>query len=198
MFGWLKFNKTKPILHDTSEEIFLNNEGTAFYPLQCDPFIYAQSLDSIRQILLRWIKQDRVEVDGVSSRIEGTVSYLLYTFDLKLLPHDVYLSRLLEIIKDTDLNKSGSRLMDAVVLINTTIPIEVLECLKGKFLYSMLYAFPPNLTGEETKPTKEMWLAALEIVPWAPLILLIQELMMLEDMGEHFTPAPIVPPATAS
>ena len=88
--------------------------------------------------------------------------------------------------------------MDAVVLINTTMPIEVLECLKGKFLYSMLYALPPNLTGEETKPTKEMWLAALEIVPWAPLILLIQELMMLEDMGEHFTPAPIVPPATTS
>lgn len=208
MFGWFKKKEKEPEeVPDTSEEIYLDASGSCFYPLTCDPFIYSQSLDSIRQLLLRWIKQDRSDVDGMSIKFEGTISYLLFNFDLKLLPYDVYLSQLLTIVHDTDLNKSGNRLMDTIALINTIIPQEALDCFKGKFLYSMLYGLPPALTDDNLRPTKAMWIRALDTVPWAPFILLIQELMMMEAVGEPYTPvtigAPAVPvppevPATAS
>jgi len=202
MFGWLFKKKEEEVILDTSDEIYLNNDGSSFYPLTCDPYIYSQSLESIRVILLRWIKQDRMAVDNLAIKMEGTISYLLYTFDLKLLPYDIYLSNLLDIIHDTELNKSGNRLLDAIALIHTTVPTEMLECFKGKFLYSMLYSLPPTLSDGNARPTKEMWLHALDVVPWAPFILIIQELIALELSNEsHVTTiigSPIQEQPTAS
>ena len=97
-----------------------------------------------------------------------------------MVPHAVYLDNLLQIIADDEISHGGSRLLDAIVLIHTVVPTEVIETFKGKFLYGMLY----GLSNAENKlPTKEMWVYALAVVPWIPFIIIIQEIMSLESMS---------------
>ena len=176
MFNFFK----KPPLLDTSDTIYLDQNGTSFFSLECDPALYAQGLNSIRTILANWIKEDRAIAADTALSIEGTVSYLLNNIDVKMLPHAIYLDNLLQIIADDEINRGGSRLLDAIVLIHTVVPTEVIETFKGKFLYGMLY----GLSNIDDKfPTKDMWVYALAIVPWIPFIVIIQEIMSLESMG---------------
>ena len=43
--------------------------------------------------------------------------------------------------------------------------------------------------GDGVLPTKEMWINALKVVPWIPFIVLIQEILSLEALGDVATSA---------
>lgn len=177
----LFFKKPTPEIKDTTDKIYLTKDGKSFYELSCDPVLYAQGLKSIRTILVNWIAEDRAIANSTAIDIKGTVSYLLNTLDLKMVPHAVYLEQLINIITDDAVNRGGSRLLDAIALIYTVVPTEVIECFKGKFLYGMLYGL--SNTNQNVLPTKEQWLHALAMVPWIPFIIIIQEILLTEYLG---------------
>lgn len=181
-----KKSKPKPVLNDTTDIIYLSEDGSSFYELTCDPVLYAQGLISIRTILSNWIAEDRAVATSTALAPQGTVSYLLNNLDIKMVPHAIYLEQLINIIRDNEVNRSGSRLLDAIALIHTVVPTEVIQCFKGKFLYGMLYGLSDI---DQTLPTKEQWVHALAVLPWIPFILIIQEIMSVENIGPNATSA---------
>lgn len=181
-----KKSKPKPVLNDTTDIIYLSEDGSSFYELTCDPLLYAQGLMSIRTILANWIAEDRAVATSTALAPQGTVSYLLNNLDIKMVPHAIYLEQLINIIRDNEVNRSGSRLLDAIALIHTVVPTEVIQCFKGKFLYGMLYGLSDI---DQTLPTKEQWVHALAVLPWIPFILIIQEIMSVENIGPNATSA---------
>lgn len=181
-----KKSKPKPVLNDTTDIIYLSEDGSSFYELTCDPLLYAQGLVSIRTILANWIAEDRAVATSTALSPDGTVSYLLNNLDIKMVPHAIYLEQLINIIRDNEVNRSGSRLLDAIALIHTVVPTEVIQCFKGKFLYGMLYGLSDI---DQTLPTKEQWVHALAVLPWIPFILIIQEIMSIENIGPNATSA---------
>lgn len=181
-----KKSKPKPVLNDTTDIIYLSEDGSSFYELTCDPLLYAQGLVSIRTILANWIAEDRAVATSTALSPDGTVSYLLNNLDIKMVPHAIYLEQLINIIRDNEVNRSGSRLLDAIALIHTVVPTEVIQCFKGKFLYGMLYGLSDI---DQTLPTKEQWVHALAVLPWIPFILIIQEIMSVENIGPNATSA---------
>ena len=181
-----KKSKPKPRLNDTTDIIYLSEDGASFYELTCDPLLYAQGLVSIRTILSNWIAEDRAVATSTALSPQGTVSYLLNNLDIKMVPHAIYLEQLINIIRDNEVNRSGSRLLDAIALIHTVVPTEVIQCFKGKFLYGMLYGLSDI---DQTLPNKEQWVHALAVLPWIPFILIIQEIMSVENLGPNTTSA---------
>lgn len=179
-----KKSKPKPVLNDTTDIIYLSEDGSSFYELTCDPLLYAQGLMSIRTILSNWITEDRFIASSTAIDPQGTVSYLLNTLDIKMIPHAIYLEQLINIIQDNDINRGGSRLLDAIVLIHTVVPTEVIQCFKGKFLYGMLYGLSDV---NRVLPNKSQWVYALAVVPWIPFISIIQEIISLENLGPNVT-----------
>ena len=184
MLFFSKKPEPKPELKDTTDIIYLSEDGSSFYELTCDPLLYAQGLMSIRTILSNWITEDRFIASSTAIDPQGTVSYLLNTLDIKMIPHAIYLEQLINIIQDNDINRGGSRLLDASVLIHTVVPTEVIQCFKGKFLYGMLYGLSDV---NQVLPNKSQWVYALAVVPWIPFISIIQEIMSLENLGSNVT-----------
>lgn len=184
MLFFSKKPEPKPELKDTTDIIYLSEDGSSFYELTCDPLLYAQGLMSIRTILSNWIIEDRFIASSTAIDPQGTVSYLLNTLDIKMIPHAIYLEQLINIIQDNDINRGGSRLLDAIVLIHTVVPTEVIQCFKGKFLYGMLYGLSDV---NQVLPNKSQWVYALAVVPWIPFISIIQEIMSLENLGSNAT-----------
>lgn len=184
MLFFSKKPEPKPELKDTTDIIYLSEDGSSFYELTCDPLLYAQGLMSIRTILSNWITEDRFIASSTAIDPQGTVSYLLNTLDIKMIPHAIYLEQLINIIQDNDINRGGSRLLDAIVLIHTVVPTEVIQCFKGKFLYGMLYGLSDV---NQVLPNKSQWVYALAVVPWIPFISIIQEIMSLENLGPNAT-----------
>lgn len=184
MLFFSKKPEPKPELKDTTDIIYLSEDGSSFYELTCDPLLYAQGLMSIRTILSNWITEDRFIASSTAIDPQGTVSYLLNTLDIKMIPHAIYLEQLINIIQDNDINRGGSRLLDAIVLIHTVVPTEVIQCFKGKFLYGMLYGLSDV---NQVLPNKSQWVYALAVVPWIPFISIIQEIMSLENLGSNAT-----------
>lgn len=176
--------KPKPEIKDTTGTIYLTKDGKSFYELSCDPLLYAQGLKSIRTILVNWIAEDRAIAADTAIDIKGTVSYLLNTLDIKMIPHAIYLEQLINIITDNEVNRGGSRLLDAITLIYTVVPTEVIECFKGKFLYGMLYGLS-NINHD--LPTKEQWIYALAVIPWIPFIIIIQEILSTAHLEPNAT-----------
>lgn len=186
MLFFSKKPEPKPVLKDTTDIIYLSEDGSSFYELTCDPLLYAQGLISIRTILSNWIAEDRAVATSTALAPQGTVSYLLNNLDIKMVPHAIYLEQLINIIRDNEVNRSGSRLLDTIALIHTVVPTEVIQCFKGKFLYGMLYGLSDI---DQTLPSKEQWVHALAVLPWIPFILIIQEIMSVENIGPNATSA---------
>lgn len=176
--------KPTPEIQDTTETIYLTNDGKSFYELSCDPVLYAQGLKSIRTILVNWIAEDRAIAADTAIDIKGTVSYLLNMLDVKMVPHAIYLEQLINIIKDNEVNRGGSRLLDAIALIHTVVPTDVIQCFKGKFLYGMLYGLSDV---NSVLPTKEQWIHALAVIPWIPFIIIIQEILSTAHLEPNVT-----------
>lgn len=176
--------KPTPEIQDTTDAIYLTKDGKSFYKLSCDPLLYAQGLMSIRTILANWIAEDRAIAASTAIDTKGTVSYLLNTLDVKMVPHAIYLEQLINIIQDNEVNRGGSRLLDAIALIHTVVPTEVIQCFKGKFLYGMAYGLSDV---NSILPTKEQWVHALAVIPWIPFIIIIQEILSTEYLGPNVT-----------
>ena len=176
--------KPEPEIKDTTDAIYLTKDGKSFYELSCDPMLYAQGLQSIRTILANWIVEDRAIATDTAIDAKGTVSYLLNTLDVKMIPHAIYLEQLINIITDNEVNRGGSRLLDAIALIHTVVPTEVVQSFKGKFLYGMLYGLSDV---NSVLPTKEQWVHALAVIPWIPFIIIIQEILSTEYLGPNAT-----------
>lgn len=176
--------KLKFEIQDTTETIYLTNDGSSFYELSCDPLLYTQGLMNIRTILANWIAEDRAIAADTAIDTKGTVSYLLNMLDVKMVPHAIYLEQLINIIKDNEVNRGGSRLLDAIALIHTVVPTDVIQCFKGKFLYGMLYGLSDV---NSVLPTKEQWVHALAVIPWIPFIIIIQEILSTEYLGPNTT-----------
>lgn len=176
--------KPTPEIKDTTDKIYLTKDGKSFYELICDPVLYAQGLMSIRTILANWIAEDRAIAASTAIDNKGTVSYLLNTLDVKMVPHAIYLEQLINIIQDNEVNRGGSRLLDAIALIHTVVPTEVIQCFKGKFLYGMVYGLSDV---NSILPTKEQWVHALAVIPWIPFIIIIQEILSTEYLGPNTT-----------
>jgi hypothetical protein len=179
------FKRPNVIAQDNSEFIYLNDEGTKFYPLVCaDNYLYAQGLNDIRTLIREWVALDRSTTLETGQNVAGTVSILLNTVDLKLLPNTLQINRVLEILSSDAINNSGSRFLDTIAFIHAVIPTEILETYKGKFLYGMLYGLPEVLSDDIPRATKKDWLYCLSILPYAPFIPFVQEVFALEALGD--------------
>lgn len=181
------FKKPQPIA-DTSDYIFLTDDGSCFYPLTCDPELYAKGLDLIRENIRKWMLQDHATCLTTGTPIENTIAYQIQQLDLKRLPEPNGILALSNILSDTEFSRSGGRLMDTVVRIYTFVPQEVLNAFSGKFLYGMLYALPPSI-NDVPLPTKSEWLELLQSWPWVPLLLIIQELYDNDEVYSRITAA---------
>ena len=182
--------KSNPIPDDT-EYIYLSEDGDFNFPLTYeDNAVYAAGLNDIRTIFIKWIAEDQRLAAETGQRIEGTVSYLLGTLDLKFLANPSSIQRLLDILQCDGITQSGSRFLDAIMLIYATVPTPVLECYKGKFLYGVIYGLP-NTIDENKLPTKEMWVELLRTAPYAPFILLLQEVLS-DSLNINVQPSPVV------
>ena len=171
MFSFFK----KRIPLDTNEIIYGDERGLVRYRLVCDPDIYAKGLEKIFEHLRTWIIQDITQTTNNNQPIETTLIYQIKDIDLKVLPYPIQKETLINCMKDTEINFSGARLLDTFVRINIEVPTEVLETVKGKFLYGMIYGLPKEL-GDIVYPKRQDWLNLITEMPWAPFLVFLQEL----------------------
>ncbi len=191
------FRRNPAVIPDDTEYIYLSEDGSVNFPLTYEnDALYASCLNDIRTIFIKWIAGDQQLAAETGQRVEGTVSYLLGTLDLKFLPAPQQTERLLDIVHSDSVTRSGSRFFDAITLIYATIPTPVIECFKGKFLYGMIYGLPREI-DDTPLPTKEMWVELLRAAPYAPFLLLLQE-VLTDSLNPDTTPAQIVQPTTTN
>jgi len=157
--------------------IYVDKKKQRRYPLLCDPVLYAQGVQSMRDILHKWILTDQALTTDTGQRSDGSISFLLATLDLKQLPRPSHVTRLVDLLSLTPINFSGSRLWDAITLIYTVVPTEVVQTYIGKFLYAMSYGVPEVDGNKQSRCTLEQWVELIDIFPVVPFLMLIQELI---------------------
>lgn len=137
---------------------------------------YEKGLEKMKELLTRWIVQDIKLVTEVGRSVDSSLSYSLRNIDIKFLPFPAYWDILLQSVKDTEFNRSGSRFFDTIASIYVEVPTEVIRTFIGKFLYGMIYGLP-NYVNDQQLPTKEDWTNLLAQVPWAPFLQLVQTIL---------------------
>lgn len=177
--------KKAPLL-DNTEVIYGDPDGMQKFRLVCDPELYAKGLDTIRGLLREWMIQDIVQTTSNGQKLETSLLYQIKDIDLKVLPYPVQKEVLLKCMEDTPMDYSGSRLLDTFVRINIEVPTEVLETVKGKFLYGMVYGLPKQI-GEVVYPTKQDWLNLLSEVVWCPYLIFIQQLFDSDEITDRIS-----------
>lgn len=177
-----------PPLMDTSDTIFLTEDGSINYPLEEeDPVRYKESIEKIFDLLRMWMSQDIAFASSRGLQVSDTLVYQLAMLDLKLLAYPTYLSMLDNIMDDTSSNeKSGSRLMDTIVRICVQVPMSDQRVITGKFLYGNLYGIPREINGMEL-PSKSHWAATLLKYPWVVYLPFLQELYDDDDIVAKIT-----------
>lgn len=156
--------------------LYVDKKKKRKYPLLCDPLLYSQGVQSMRDILSKWILADKTLTADTGQRNDGSISFLLATIDLKQLPRPSHVTRLVDLLSLTPINYSGSRLWDAVTLIYTVVPTEVVQTYIGKFLYAMTHGVPEVDGNKQPRCTLEQWIELIDIFPVVPFLMLIQEL----------------------
>lgn len=177
------FLKAIPV--DTTDFI-VTADGERKFRLVCDPAMYAAGLEIVRNHLKIWIIQDITNTLENNQGIEDTLLYQIKDTDLKFLPYQSQRDVLERCLIDTEINFSGSRLFDAITRINIEVPMEVLETIKGKFLYSMIYGLPKQL-GKLVYPTKEDWIGLLADMPWVPFLVFVQEIFDSDEITNRIS-----------
>lgn len=177
--------KKAPLL-DNTEVIYGDPDGMQKFRLVCDPELYAKGLDTIRGLLREWMIQDIVQTTSNGQKLETSLLYQIKDIDLKVLPYPVQKEVLLKCMEDTPMDYSGSRLLDTFVRINIEVPTEVLETVKGKFLYGMVYGLSKQI-GEVVYPTKQDWLNLLAEVAWCPYLIFIQQLFDSDEITDRIS-----------
>lgn len=170
-----------PVVGDTTEALYLDETGLRYLPLQGDNEAVTRAVEKINDILRKWMMQDLMTTTENNQSVDDSLLYQLKEIDLKFLPFPIQLSTLERCMEDTELNHSGSRLMDAIVQISIEVPIEIAELIKGKFLYAQLFSIPRSINGIEL-PTKNDWLQTFQAVPWAHYLQFIQQLFDEDDI----------------
>ena len=171
---WNPFAK-KAIALDNTEIIYADDSGLVGWPLSCDQQLFETGLTVIRKHLKNWILQDIIFTTDNNQAVESSLVYQLKDFDLKLLPYDEPQATLQTVLKDTPVNASGTRLMDAFVRITMEAPIEALEALKGRMLYGMVYCISRTI-NDTPMPSKQQWVKTLQELPWVIYLPFLQEL----------------------
>lgn len=161
---------------DDPNYIYLDAKHTKALPLVCDPVVYSAGVASMREILGKWVILDRDSTENTGQNPDGAVSWLLAAINVKQLPAPSHFIRLRDILAVDNINSSGSRLWDALALIYTVVPTEVVNTYVGKFLYAMTTCIPPLDPNKQKRYTLEQWVEAVELMPIIPFILLIQEI----------------------
>lgn len=172
--------KKKEVL-DSTEVIYGDPDGLVKFRLVCDPELYAKGLDTIRTLLREWMVQDIVQTTTNGQTLESSLLYQIKDVDLKVLPFPIQKETLMRCMEDTPMNFSGSRLLDTFVRINVEVPTEVLETVKGKFLYGMVYGLPRSV-GDLVYPVKQDWINLISEMVWAPYLLFIQQLFDSDEI----------------
>ena len=171
----------KQTVRDTNEIIYGDEFGLIRYRLLCDPEIYAKGLEKVSEHLRKWIVQDIIQTTNNNQAIETTLLFQIKDIDLKVLPYPIQKDTLLKCMTDTEINFSGSRLLDTFTRINIEVPTEVLETIKGKFLYGMIYGLPKSL-GDIVYPKRQDWLNLIAEMPWCPFLVFIQDLFDSDEI----------------
>lgn len=161
---------------DTLDRIYLDATGDRFYELNSvsDEEIRS-ALEIIKNKLHYWMLLDISIAGSVNIKPLESFSVRLATIDLKYLPKTGNWSQLDSYIESNTAYQPASRLLDVITEISLEVSPKLLECLKGRFLYGMLYSLPLSL-NEKAFPTKYEWLDALAQQPWIFYLPLIQEI----------------------
>ena len=166
------FTKEEPITEDSMDGIILDENYTL--PIIMDNEEYRKGLETMKGILANWIRQDFTSLSMIrQSPATDSLVHAFRNIDLKFLPYPLMREQLENALEDTNISFSGSRFFDAIVLIHSQVPTEVIETFKGKFLHGMLYGLPREINGNPL-PSKQNWISLLAKHPWVPFIQLIQ------------------------
>jgi hypothetical protein len=82
----------------------------------------------------------------------------------------------LDTLTNDEYNRSAVRFFDAITAIYTEVPTEVIRTFIGKFLLAMLYGLPRTIDKNDL-PSKEDWIEAMTIAPWAPFVHIVQTIL---------------------
>lgn len=168
------FSKSTPT--DNTDVIYLDDTGKFLLPLKCDNDLYEKGIEKIKSILKAWILQDIIFTNMENgNKVDNSLVFQLKDIDTKFIPYDLQKNTLLSCLEDSATNFAGLRFFDTIVRISLEVPTEVLETLKGKFLYAMVYTIPKSI-NRNTVPTKQQWVSTLIELPWVTYLPFIQEL----------------------
>ena len=167
---------SKPKIIDSVYTGIMLEDGVMYPVIAEDNGVYEKGLETMKNLIARWILQDLKLITDVGRPIETSLSYSLRDIDVKFLPFPSYWDFLLQTIKDTEYNRSGSRFFDTIANIYIEVPTEVIRTFIGKFLYGMIYGLP-RIINDQPLPTKEDWINLLAQVPWAPFLQLVQTVL---------------------
>lgn len=172
---WWPFKKESQIVDSVLTGIML--EDGVMYPIMAENNEeYENGLETMKNLIARWILQDIKLVTEIGRPLESSLSYSLRNIDVKFLPFPSYWDILLQSMKDTEFNRSGSRFFDTIANIYIEVPTEVIRTFIGKFLYGMIYGLPRYI-NDQPVPTKDDWVNFLAQVPWAPFLQLVQTVL---------------------
>lgn len=178
---------SKPVLTDNTAFIFVTPEGDVNYPLiYPNNAEYTAGLEKIKEILRVWILQDIAFASQKGLRVEDTLIYQIMQIDLKFLGWEHQLNVLLRCIEDKGESYSGSRLMDTFLRIYIAVETDIIEVIKGRFLYGMIYGLQDQVNGQDL-PNKQQWLKAILTYPWIPFLIFLQELYDEDDIVAKVT-----------
>ena len=176
--GWL-FNK--PVIADNNEVIFITEDGSIAYPLVVeDENIYQQGIEKITNILKEWMVQDIAYTANLNQSVESSLSHQFKQIDLKYLPYQAQYEVLMNCIKDTEINNSGSRFFDAIIRIHTNISLNIINTFKGRFLAGMLYGLPAEINNIPLP--KDKWKNLILEHNWIPFLSIIQDIADNDDV----------------
>ena len=170
---WNPFKKA--VVLDNTAIIFADDSGLIGWPLDCDQQLFETGTAVIKKHLKIWAMQDIAFTTSNNQPVESSLIYQLKDFDLKLLPYDEPKETLMQVLRDTPVNASGTRLMDAFVRIALETPTPVVETLKGRLLYGMVYGIS-RVINEVAMPSKALWVKLIQEFPWVIYLPFIQEL----------------------
>jgi hypothetical protein len=191
------FSKKEPP-RDSTLAIYLDDEH--MLPLTIDDARYAAGIQLINGIVRKWVDTAYKEAEECNIPIKDSLLGIFRNTDVKFTPYILQIDAIQNALHDNDVSRAGSRFFDMIVLIHTLTPTDVIECLKGRFLYGVLYGIPKTINDTAT-PSKEEWVSLLAVHPWIPFLQIIQTIIddyMAETSKNKFRSPTVVTPRAAS
>lgn len=172
----------KQIFVDTDEYIFIDEQNGIGYPLTCEnEELYEKSIEKMKEIIREWMIQDAEYTTNLNQAINTSLVYQFKDIDLKYIAYPAQFSVLVNCMKDTEVNTSGSRFLDAIMKIYIHVPLNIIRVFQGRFLSAVIYGIPEIINGIP-RPSKELWKQMMLEANWIPFILLVQDLFDNDDI----------------